>query len=166
MNSRLLLPEPSTPRGLQLLVAQLRRQLAHVSAAAAAAEAFQTAERERLEREIAFLKKEVAARSGMNAMRDRSTPRRAAPRRAAPRRAAPRRTAPHRTVLYCAVAVLSPFRTCLLERLRCSLRCSLRLVSAAACAVASLHCTKWTERRCAFSGGGLRARSAGGNRTR
>ena len=52
---RLAPPEPSSPRGLTNLVAQLRRQLAQTSATASSSAAVQRTERERLERENAAL---------------------------------------------------------------------------------------------------------------
>ena len=63
MASRLLPPEPVTPRGLQGLVAQLRRQLAHVSAASATGSALQAAERKRFDDEVAALRAQEASRA-------------------------------------------------------------------------------------------------------
>jgi len=60
-HARLAPPEPSTPRGLASLVSQLRRQLAHATAAMATSAAFQAADRERLERENASLSAQLRA---------------------------------------------------------------------------------------------------------
>ena len=59
--ARLAPPEPATPRGLTTLVSQLRRQLAHATAAMATSAAFQAADRERLERENASLSAQLRA---------------------------------------------------------------------------------------------------------
>ncbi|KAL1525797.1 hypothetical protein AB1Y20_020637 [Prymnesium parvum] len=56
MGARLLPPQPSSPRSLKQLVAQLRRQLSHTAAAAGAGAAFQTLERKKFEEEAAALR--------------------------------------------------------------------------------------------------------------
>jgi hypothetical protein len=66
-HARLAPPEPSTPRGLATLVSQLRRQLAHATAAMATSAAFQAADRERLERENASLSAQLRAQLGSEA---------------------------------------------------------------------------------------------------